>query len=445
MFIDTPVRNSIPEYSVSEISYILKRTMEESFSVVKIKGEISGLRPAASGHLYFNLKDDKSILKTICWKGVAATLPFKPEDGLEVICIGKITTYPARSEYQLEVSKIESAGIGALLAMLEKRKLKLTAEGLFDPKRKKLLPFLPTVIGIVTSPTGAVIRDILHRIRERFPVHVIVWPVLVQGAEAAQQIADAINGFNKVPQNIAKPDLLIVARGGGSIEDLWPFNEEIVVRAAAESAIPLISAVGHETDTTLIDFASDLRAPTPTAAAEIAVKEKKTLEHALVMLGNRSALAIGQNIKDRQTKIQLLQNKLSMFENKLRDLENRIRVLAEKLSYKNLIHRITLENRRLEQCVAMIQINLKHLIGNLAAKLDLNGKLLNSYHYKKVLQRGFTMIWDKQNKALTSLAVAATNSLLQIEFHDGKLEVLNPKPHKKTTKKPENGLQEKLF
>ena len=213
MFVDSLVKTNIPEYSVSEISYILKRTMEESFSMVKIRGEISGLRPAASGHLYFNLKDDKSILKTICWKGVAATLPFKPEDGLEVICIGKITTYPARSEYQLEVSKIESAGIGALLAMLEKRKLKLTEEGLFDPQRKKTLPFLPTVIGIITSPTGSVIRDILHRIRERFPIHVIVWPVLVQGAEAAGQIADAINGFNNLPENITKPDLLIFQTG----------------------------------------------------------------------------------------------------------------------------------------------------------------------------------------------------------------------------------------
>ena len=445
MFVDSLVKTNIPEYSVSEISYILKRTMEESFSMVKIRGEISGLRPAASGHLYFNLKDDKSILKTICWKGVAATLPFKPEDGLEVICIGKITTYPARSEYQLEVSKIESAGIGALLAMLEKRKLKLTEEGLFDPQRKKPLPFLPTVIGIITSPTGAVIRDILHRIRERFPIHVIVWPVLVQGAEAAGQIADAINGFNNLPENITKPDLLIVARGGGSIEDLWPFNEEIVVRAAADSAIPLISAVGHETDTTLIDHASDLRAPTPTAAAEIAVKEKKMLQHTLTMLSNRSTIAIGQNVKDRQSRIQLLQNKLTSFENKLKDLENRIRVLAEKLSYKNLIHRVTLENQRLEQSISLMQINFKHMLSNLATKLDLNSKLLNSYHYKKVLQRGFTMIWDRQDKAITSMALAATNSLLQIEFHDGKLDVINPKSSKKTTKKPQNGLQEKLF
>ena len=269
--------------------------------------------------------------------------------------------------------------------------------------------------------------------------------MLVQGAEAAGQIADAINGFNNLPENITKPDLLIVARGGGSIEDLWPFNEEIVVRAAADSAIPLISAVGHETDTTLIDHASDLRAPTPTAAAEIAVKEKKMLQHTLTMLSNRSTIAIGQNVKDRQSRIQLLQNKLTSFENKLKDLENRIRVLAEKLSYKNLIHRVTLENQRLEQSISLMQINFKHMLSNLATKLDLNSKLLNSYHYKKVLQRGFTMIWDRQDKAITSMALAATNSLLQIEFHDGKLDVINPKSSKKTTKKPQNGLQEKLF
>lgn len=438
-------RTTIPEFSVSEISFLLKRTVEECFPVVKIRGEISGFRPASSGHLYFNLKDEKSVIKIVCWKGTANTLPFKPEDGLEVICTGKITTYPDRSEYQLQSSKIESAGVGALLAMLEKRKIKLTEEGLFAPERKKPLPYLPKVIGIVTSPTGAVIRDILHRIRERFPVHVIVWPVLVQGPEAAAQIANAIDGFNNLPDNVSKPDLLIVARGGGSIEDLWPFNEEIVVRAAADSQIPLISAVGHETDTTLIDFASDLRAPTPTAAAEIAVKEKRLLENTISVLNSRLSLATMQCIKDKQVKIQLMQNGLKAFENKLKDFENKLSLLAEKLSYKGLLHRVTLENQRLLQYASLIEINFKHLISNLAAKLNFNAKLLESYHYKKVLSRGFTMIWDKGGKAVTSLASAANNALLQIEFHDGKLEVLNSKPSKKTTKKPENSLQEKLF
>ena len=263
-----------PVYTVSEVSQSIKRTVEDRFGVIRVRGEISGYKAASSGHIYFRLKDDNAVIDAVCWRGTAGKLSFKAEDGLEVVCTGKITTYPGKSSYQIVVESMEPAGVGALMALLEKRRKLLEAEGLFKPERKKPLPFLPQVVGVITSPTGAVIRDILHRIGDRFPVHVIVWPVPVQGEGAAEKIAAAIAGFNAMEN---KPDVLIVARGGGSIEDLWAFNEEIVVRAAAASVIPLISAVGHETDTTLIDFVSDRRAPTPTAAAEIAVPVREEL------------------------------------------------------------------------------------------------------------------------------------------------------------------------
>ncbi len=265
----------------------IKRTVEDHFGVIRLRGEISGLKEATSGHVYFRLKDDNAVIDAVCWRGTAAKLPFKPEDGLEVVCTGKITTYPGKSSYQIVVDRMEPAGVGALMALLEKRRKQLEAEGLFALERKKPLPFLPRVVGVITSPTGAVIRDILHRISERFPVHVIVWPVAVQGEGAAEQIAAAIAGFNSLAAGIPVPDVLIVARGGGSIEDLWAFNEEIVVRAAAASQIPLISAVGHETDTTLIDYASDMRAPTPTAAAEMAVPVREELWLGLKQLDAR--------------------------------------------------------------------------------------------------------------------------------------------------------------
>ncbi|MEX0300716.1 MAG: exodeoxyribonuclease VII large subunit, partial [Kordiimonas sp.] len=240
------------EFTVSEISGALKRAVEDQFGYVRVRAELSGVKMAASGHLYFSLKDDKAVMDGICWRGSAAKLSFRPEDGLEVVCSGKLTTYPGRSKYQMVVDRMEPAGAGALMALLEERKKKLAAEGLFDPARKKKLPYIPKTIGVVTSPTGAVIRDILHRLQDRFPRRVIVWPVIVQGEGAADKIANAIRGFNALDEtgSVPRPDLLIVARGGGSIEDLWSFNEEAVVRAAAESEIPLISAVGHETDTT---------------------------------------------------------------------------------------------------------------------------------------------------------------------------------------------------
>jgi exodeoxyribonuclease VII large subunit len=269
-----------PAFTVSELSSALKRTVEDAYGHVRVRGEISGFRgPHSSGHCYFALKDESAKIEAVIWKGVHGRMRFKPQEGLEVIATGKLTTYPGSSKYQIVIEAIEPAGIGALMALMEERKRKLGAEGLFDEARKQLLPWLPEVIGVVTSPTGAVIRDILHRLQDRFPRRVLVWPVRVQGEGSAEQIAAAIRGFNALAHGgrVPRPDLLIVARGGGSLEDLWSFNEEIVVRAAAESMIPLISAVGHETDITLIDFAADKRAPTPTAAAEMAVPVRSEL------------------------------------------------------------------------------------------------------------------------------------------------------------------------
>src|SRR5690349_21447290 len=285
---------NLPEFTVSEISQAVKRTLEGRFDRVRVRGEISGFKRATSGHLYFALKDEEAKLDGVCWRGTAQRLSIAPEDGLEVIATGKVSSYPGRSSYQIIIDSLELAGEGALLKLLEERRKKLAAEGLFDASRKQALPFLPEVIGVVTSPTGAVIRDILHRLRDRFPRHVLVWPVLVQGEGAKDQIATAINGFNAITPGgvIPRPDLLIVARGGGSLEDLWAFNEEVVVRAAAASTIPLISAVGHETDTTLIDHASDPRAPTPTAAAEMAVPVRAELLADVMQDGARLARAM---------------------------------------------------------------------------------------------------------------------------------------------------------
>ncbi|MCA1476490.1 exodeoxyribonuclease VII large subunit [Bradyrhizobium sp. NBAIM08] len=280
-----------PEFTVSELSLSLKRTVEDAFGHVRVRGEISGFRGAhSSGHCYFALKDESAKIEAVIWKGVHSRMRFKPQEGLEVIATGKLTTYPGSSKYQIVIEALEPAGIGALMALMEERKKKLAAEGLFDEARKQLLPWLPEVIGVVTSPTGAVIRDILHRLEDRFPRRVLVWPVKVQGDGSAEQVAAAIRGFNALPEGgrIPRPDVLIVARGGGSLEDLWSFNEEIVVRAAAESMIPLISAVGHETDITLIDFVADKRAPTPTAAAEMAVPVRSDLFVEVGDLGRRT-------------------------------------------------------------------------------------------------------------------------------------------------------------
>ncbi len=282
-----------PEFTVSELSSALKRTVEDKFGHVRVRGEITGFRgPHSSGHCYFALKDESAKIEAVIWRSAHVRMRFKPQEGLEVIATGKLTTYPGSSKYQIVIEALEPAGVGALMALMEERKRKLGAEGLFDEARKQLLPWLPEVIGVVTSPTGAVIRDILHRLEDRFPRRVLVWPVKVQGEGSAEQVAAAIRGFNALPEGgrIPRPDLLIVARGGGSLEDLWSFNEEIVVRAAADSMIPLISAVGHETDITLIDFAADKRAPTPTAAAEMAVPVRSELFSEVSTLARRTMM-----------------------------------------------------------------------------------------------------------------------------------------------------------
>lgn len=294
-----------PEFSVSELSGAVKRVVEGAFDHVRVRGEVGRVSRPRSGHLYLDLKDDRAVLAAVCWKGVAARLEVQPEEGMEVVATGRLTTFPGQSRYQLVIDNIAPAGIGALMAMLEKRKAALAAEGLFAADRKRPLPYIPRSIGVITSPSGAVIRDILHRLAERFPMPVHVWPVAVQGKGSAEQVAAAIHGFNALPANgpIRRPDVLIVARGGGSVEDLWGFNEEIVVRAAADSQIPLISAVGHETDTTLIDFASDRRAPTPTAAAEMAVPVRAELIARLAELEERRTSAMTRMRRDRAQRL----------------------------------------------------------------------------------------------------------------------------------------------
>ncbi len=300
---EADLSHNLPEYTVSEISQALKRTVEQAYTRVRIKGEISGFKRAASGHRYMSLKDEIAVLDAVSWRGTA--LGMEPEDGLEVIVSGRLTTYPGRSKYQIIIEAMEIAGEGALLKLLEERRRKFTEAGLFDEARKKDLPYLPEVIGVVTSPTGAVIRDILHRLRDRFPRHVLLWPVVVQGEGAAKQIAAAIGGFNNLKGDvIRRPDILIIARGGGSLEDLWAFNEEIVIRAAAASKIPIISAVGHETDVTLIDFVADRRAPTPTAAAEIAVPVRSDLAAGIMDDGRRLLVTVSRMFEERRIRLE---------------------------------------------------------------------------------------------------------------------------------------------
>ncbi|MFO1147664.1 MAG: exodeoxyribonuclease VII large subunit [Alsobacter sp.] len=291
--------SNTPEWSVSDLSGALKRTLEDAYGHVRVRGELGGVKRHSSGHVYLDLKDDKASLAGVIWRGSAARLRIQPETGMEVIATGRITTFPGQSKYQLIIDTLEPAGVGALLAQLEERRRRLAAEGLFDAARKKALPFLPEVIGVVTSPTGAVIRDILHRLADRFPRRVLVWPVRVQGETSAAEVAAAIAGFNALPEGgpIPRPDLLIVARGGGSLEDLWGFNDEIVVRAAAASGIPLVSAVGHETDTTLIDHAADMRAPTPTGAAEMAVPVRSDLMRMVGDLAQRHRMALRRHLE----------------------------------------------------------------------------------------------------------------------------------------------------
>ncbi|MEM9199749.1 MAG: exodeoxyribonuclease VII large subunit, partial [Pseudomonadota bacterium] len=329
---DGPGANA-PEFTVSELSGAIKRSVEQGFPHVRVRGELGRVSRPSSGHLYLDLKDERAVLSAVIWRGTAQGLRTKPEQGMEVVATGRITTFPGQSRYQLVIESLAPAGLGALMALLERRKKALEAEGLFAVERKRPVPYLPEVIGVVTSPSGAVIRDILHRLRDRFPRHVLVWPVSVQGERCAPEVAEAIRGFNALPQGgpVPRPDVLIVARGGGSVEDLWGFNEEEVVRAAAHSTIPLISAVGHETDTTLIDLAADLRAPTPTAAAELAVPVRLDLMAAVAGLEERRRSGLARSLGDRRRRLRDLGRLLPRPETLLADRAQRLDELGQRL------------------------------------------------------------------------------------------------------------------
>jgi len=355
-------RVNIPEWTVSELSAALKKTVEDSYGFVRVRGEITGFRGQhSSGHSYFALKDEGAKIDAVIWKGVFSRIRFKPEEGMEVIATGRLTTYPGRSSYQIIIEGLEPAGIGALMALLEERKKRLAAEGLFDEARKQLIPFLPSVIGVITSPTGAVIRDILHRLADRFPRHVLVWPVRVQGDGSAEEIAAAINGFNALSEGgrIARPDLLIVARGGGSLEDLWSFNQEIVVRAAANSLIPLISAVGHETDITLIDFASDRRAPTPTAAAEMAVPVRSELLTQIDSLIRRKLSCWARGLDNRRTELRAAARALPSADELLAVPRQRLDALAERLP-RALTANAEIHHKQYLRCATRLSPKLLH-------------------------------------------------------------------------------------
>jgi len=330
---DDAPRGNAPEYTVSEVSGAVKRVIEGEFGRIRVRGELGRVSLPRSGHVYLDLKDDRSVLAGVIWKGTAARLAVPPEEGMEVIASGRLTTFPGQSKYQMVIETLEPAGIGALMALLEKRRAALAAEGLFDAARKRALPYLPAVIGVVTSPSGAVIRDILHRLRDRFPVRVLVWPVAVQGERCAAEVAAAIAGFNALPEGgpVPRPDVLIVARGGGSVEDLWGFNEEAVVRAAAGSRIPLISAVGHETDTTLIDHAADRRAPTPTAAAEMAVPVRADLLGWSEAMGARLGRAVRSGVERRGQRLRDLARALPRPEALVSQAMQRLDLWAERL------------------------------------------------------------------------------------------------------------------
>jgi len=432
------VRENIQEYSVSEISDSIKGTLENSFGYVKVRGEVSGLSKPASGHIYLNLKDDKAVIKAIIWRSAAARISFVPEDGLEVICSGKLTTgysdrYPGRSDYSIIVDSITPAGEGALMALLEQRKKKLAAEGLFEEQNKKSLPKYPETIGIVTSPTGAVIKDILHRLNERFPCNVILWPVPVQGQDAAQLISDAVDGFNNLSSKdeVNIPDLIIIARGGGSIEDLWPFNEEIVIRSVFKSNIPIVSAIGHETDTTLIDFVSDLRAPTPTAAAEISTPDKEELLRDISEKNNRLNYSINlylDNLKDNFISIKdklpvslklFLNNLTSHFQNISQSLN--FRVIGEQLK-SSKVKLISLEESLLKAKNILVE--------RLQKELDNKSTLLESLSYKSVLKRGYS-VTRSSNKIIKSKQDLKDESELIIETNfatlKAKLREINDK------------------
>lgn len=424
-------------FSVSQISALIQNTLTSEFSNIRIKGEISGLKMHTSGHVYFNLKDESSVINSVCWRGTAQKLPFKLEEGLEVVVYGNVNTYPARSNYQIVCNDIKIAGLGALMAQLEERKKKLAAEGLFDPSRKKQLPYMPQTIGVITSPTGAVIKDILHRISERFGVHVLLYPVAVQGEGAAEQVAEGIEFFNSPKLKLPRPDVLIVARGGGSIEDLWAFNEEIVVRAAANSNIPLISAVGHETDTTLIDFASSKRAPTPTAAAEMAVPVKEDLMAGVLDRKSRAYTAISRHIRNLDDLVKARKQALISPKQMLANIAQRLDDITERMN-----NTIQFKIKDTASQVKLLKSQLSPLLTNFIKHkerdLVTHKKLLESYDYRNVMKRGYSLV-KKGKHVIPSASELNSGDSINIQFFDGeKIAVIdgnNDSPKQSAPKK----------
>lgn len=434
--------SNVPEFSVSELSFALKREIETAFPRVRVRGEISQPSFPRSGHCYFRLKDENAVIDGVAWKGTIPRLGIKIEEGLEVIATGKLTTYAGSSRYQIIVDRLELAGEGALLKLLEDRRKKLQAEGLFDPDRKRALPFLPEVIGVVTSPSGAVIRDILHRLADRFPRHVLVWPVAVQGEKAAAEVAAAIAGFNRLAVGgpVPRPDVLIVARGGGSLEDLWAFNEEIVVRAAAASEIPLISAVGHETDTTLIDFVSDRRAPTPTAAAEMATPVLAELKGLTSDLGARLHRAGGRVVDDRTGRIAAADRALRRAPDMLRLAEQRFDIVSGRLgaglARNAAVHERELvrvasrltplllqrpqatQKLRLDTLTARLRPSLDRRLERLSERLESLAKLYASVDPDRPLQRGFARVARADGGLVQAGAALKAGETVAITFGD---------------------------
>ena len=433
-----------PEFSVSEISGAVKRMIEGEFSHVRIRGEIGRVNRYASGHIYYDLKDENAVLNAVTWKGQASKLSVQPEEGMEVVAVGKLTSFPKQSKYQMNVMELRVAGVGALMAMLEKRKKALAGEGLFDQARKRPIPYLPEVIGVVTSPSGAVIRDILHRLRDRFPRKVLIWPVAVQGERCAPEVTRAIEGFNamKAGGAMPRPDLIIVARGGGSIEDLWGFNEESVVRAAAASDIPLISAVGHETDTTLIDYASDQRAPTPTAAAELAVPVRIELAAWLAGMEERRVRALANGIAQRGQRLRDLSRAMPSPVDLVAMQGQRLDMIAARLPRAlqaaaqgkrvQLAERsAALRSQALQQMIVQKQQVLQRVINDLAIvpirqmerlrdRVGGLARLLETLGYTATLERGFAVVRNSGGSILSTVKAAKGAGVLDIEFKDGR-------------------------
>ena len=469
---EAATRANLPEYSVSEVSAALKRTVEDAFPFVRVRGEVSKVTFQSSGHIYFDLKDDKSVLNAVCWRMSAPRLKVKPQQGLEVVCTGRISTYAGSSRYQLIVEQVELAGVGALMALLEERKKKLAAEGLFAAERKRKLPFLPSVIGVITSPTGAVIRDIMHRLDARFARRVLLWPVAVQGERAAAEVVAAIRGFNAITAggNVPRPDLLIVARGGGSIEDLMAFNEETVVRAVFEGTIPLISAVGHETDTTLIDFVSDMRAPTPTAAAELAVPVRTELLGQTLEFERRLLRNFSVRMEQRRRHLTQTARILPRAEQLFAAPRQRLDLAGERLvtALRANLHQ---HRRRLVESASVLRPNRvsrqfslgrervralgqrlmrvqRSRLLEMRNQLDSAGRVMESVSYRSVLERGFALVRSEHGEVRRRAEAVKSGERLTLTFADGDKAVVaegTAAPRPRTRAKKPGGGQDSLF